>query len=41
MRTKLFLPALVAACLFGQTPAERVVVHPRDTGAALVNPGMG
>src|ERR1039458_4687769 len=41
MRTKLILPALVLGALFGQTQVERIVVHRKDTGAALVNPGMG
>jgi hypothetical protein len=41
MRTKLILLALALGALFGQAQVERVVVHPRDTAAALVNPGMG
>jgi hypothetical protein len=35
-----WIPLLLAATLSAAEPA-RVVVHPTDTGAALVNPGMG
>jgi hypothetical protein len=29
------------ALLVTTVSAQRVIVHPRDTGVALVNPGMG
>ena len=41
MSAKLAIVILASVALFAQTPAERVVVHPKDTGRALVNPGMG
>jgi hypothetical protein len=41
MKIRLMLAAVAAASLLGQSPADRVVVRPRDSGAALVNPGMG
>ena len=41
MNVRLAVAILACAALFAQTPAERVSVHPKDTGTALVNPGMG
>lgn len=41
MRTVCFFVSLACAGLFAQIQQNRVVVHPKDTGAALVNPGMG
>jgi hypothetical protein len=41
MNVRLAVAILACAALFAQTPAERVTVHPKDTEAALVNPGMG
>jgi hypothetical protein len=42
MRTELVLAAVaLSTVVSAQTVNERVVVQPKDTGAALVNPGMG
>ena len=41
MRIRFLLIVLGGAALLAQAPADRVVVHPKDTGVALVNPGMG
>ena len=32
---------LAAAAGFARAQSERIIVHPEDTGAALINPGMG
>lgn len=42
MKTKLaFAAVALSTVVAAQTVSERVVVQPKDTGAALVNPGMG
>jgi hypothetical protein len=45
MRPAKYLAAAVlsatAACTCLQAAEPRVAVHPKDTGAALANPGMG
>lgn len=42
MKIKLaFAAVILCTAIAAQTGDNRVVVHPKDTGAALVNPGMG
>lgn len=37
----MFAAVVVSTAIAAQTGGDRVVVRPKDTGAALVNPGMG